>query len=131
MEIKIARCLALSVLRRVLRQVALGVREDGSRVRGGASRLSIVNQDTRHASTQHSAMQLAGRPAVARRISSIRPPVFRVRKNVSIFHRRAYHSSLLTASAGVVTGRFVISFQKMGARPSGGSSSSAWTIWSS
>ena len=58
----------------------------------GASRLSIVGHDTRHATTQHKAMQFASRSAVAKRSSSIRHRVFRVRKKVSIFQRRAYQS---------------------------------------
>src|SRR6056297_1243843 len=60
----------------------------------GASRRSIVSHETRQATTQHKAIQFAKRSAVARRSSSIRQPVFRVRKNVSIFQRSAYGGKL-------------------------------------
>lgn len=63
-------------------------------------RRSIVNHDIRQDTTQQSAMQLASRSAVARRISSMRQPVFSVLKNVSIFQRREYQTSFCTASAG-------------------------------
>ncbi len=86
----------------------------------GNWRRSMVSQDILQAAMQQSAMQLARRSAVVSRISSIRHPVFRVLKKVSIFRRRAYQPSLCTASAWLATGGLVISFQKMAGRSAGG-----------
>ena len=64
MEIEIARCLALSVLRRALGQVALGVREDGSRVRGRC--LAAERRQPAHPPGQHAAQRDAVGRAIGR-----------------------------------------------------------------
>jgi hypothetical protein len=46
--------------------------------------------------------------------------------NTSAFQRRAYQPSFSTAAAKSPTGRLVTSFQSIGSRPGGGSSSRAW-----
>lgn len=91
-------------------------------------RPSIVSHGTRQATMRHRAMPLVRRSAVAGRISSIRQPAFRVLRKAPVLQRSTGHSRLCTACAWLSTGRFVIGLQKTGARPSGGSSSSAWMI---
>jgi hypothetical protein len=58
--------------------------------------------------------------------SSARQPDFMTLWNTSAFQRRAYQPSFSTAAERSPTGKLVTSFQSIGSRPGGGSSSRAW-----
>lgn len=80
----------------------------------GAARLIMVIQNIRQDMMQNIAIRLARRSAVRSRASSPRQPDLSILWKSSIFQRWAYQSSFSMASAGVVTGRSVISRQSIG-----------------
>ena len=65
------------------------------------------------------AIKFVNRSAVRSRESSARQPDLRILWKVSIFQRMAYQWSFSMASSGEHTGKLVMSFQSIGARPLG------------
>ena len=85
----------------------------------GLVRLIIVNQNTRHATTQKTAIRsLAARPCAAWRLRPCSPTSTPCEKSPT-FHRCEYHFTFSMADSTLSTGRSVSSFQQIGFRPFG------------
>jgi len=102
----------------VVKQVALVVREDRSRVRCRC--FAAEHRQPCHPPGHNAEKRNAVGQAIGRGETQFLDPAAGLQSSekVSIFQRRAYHLSLCTASAWFATGRFVINFQKTGALPS-------------
>jgi len=92
----------------------------------GLARADMVTKKMHQLTTAMRARNFVSRSAVSSLASSARQPDFMTLWNTSAFQRRAYQPSFSTAAAKSPTGRLVTSFQSIGSRPGGGSSSRAW-----
>ncbi|MER9927467.1 hypothetical protein NKJ84_32530 [Mesorhizobium sp. M0048] len=90
------------------------------------TRPDIVMKNMRQLTTGMRARNFASLSAVSSLASSARQPDFIALWKTSAFQRRAYQPSFSTAAERSPTGKLVTSFQSIGSRPGGGSSSTAW-----